>query len=77
MDPTLKQLITSTVTFAIASAFIILHAKHNDDIQSLCKMFQKTFSSKKSSSSSDAQTPSNPAINYVSASSPDLASKGP
>lgn len=63
MDPTLKQLITSAVTSAVISALVTLYVKNDNDIQSLCEMFQKTFSSRESSPLLDAQTPNNLAIN--------------
>lgn len=46
MDPTLKKLIASVITSAIESALITLHVKYDDNILSLCEMFQKPFRQK-------------------------------
>lgn len=75
IDLILEQLITFAVTSAIAIALTTLSAKHNNNIQLLCKMFQKAFSLRECSPSPNAQTPSNPTINLATASSLDLASK--
>lgn len=41
MDFYIKQLITSTVTFAIMAAIFMLPAKHKDNISSLCNLIKK------------------------------------
>ena len=63
MNPTLEQSIASVVTFAVVSVLATLHAKHDNDIQSLREMFQKAFPLRESSPLPDAQTLSNLAIN--------------
>ena len=79
IDTAFEQSITFVVTSVVASALAGLHAKHDDDIQSLCKIFEKTLPTKDSCAlSPDAQTPDvGEADNKSEAAfSPDLTSKG-
>ena len=79
MDTAFEQSIASAVTSAVALALAGLRAKHDDDIQSFCKMLEKALPAKDSSAPSpDAQTPGvdNKDNKPKAASSSDLTSKG-